>query len=1548
MAFNPDIIQSINGFYSEHYLLALLDKDEDMRALFERWDADPVSPAKQLEGLRRTYFAAKSKLHEASDTATQTGIATGWHRAILNALGFETTAEQLTLDDQTEVAIATSVEQNGTPRIVVLDAGWQPTSADPTPLLERSAAAAFLTGTKAHCDTLGTLVSAIYRNQEAPRWILLLGGDHILLIDQRKYFLGQWLHIDLDTAYGAQVANAPLREPAAMLARECLAPYSGTSIHDGIDDRSHRHAYSVSDDLKDSLREAIEILANEYLWWRRNVDRSAVFTTDILATLPNDLKEECLRWLYKLLFLFYVEARGGELDIVPMRQDCYRLGYSLEALRDLELVTLTTPEAQNGTFIHDSLNKLFDLVQNGTRKSSGLDLSDGAGAFAIHGLNAPLFDASRVTPLLAKARFRNAALQKILQLLSLSRTRKNHSRGRVSYAQLGINQLGSVYEGILSYTGFFAAERLYGIRRADKSDDPIFYIGESETHRYETAEFVMVDDPDQPGKSKRLVHEKGAYVLHLAGRDRERSASFYTPEVLTREVVLRTLNERIVTTTTADEILTLKVLEPAMGSGAFLNEAITQLADAYLARKQRETKQLIPAEQIHHERQRVKEWLARHNVYGVDLNPIAVELARVSLWLGTMHEGSSAPWFGLRLADGNSLVGCKRAIYTFSEITSGGFRDSAPTLLPMGPTWQTVPAGAVYHFLLPFDGMVDMRNDVVKDHLPAETAKVRSWRKEFVSQKWVKDNAKRLHEMTLRIDALWKVVSTERANAVAKCSTPRTFWPYNETADPLSIGSQEQIAAELEEPFHAYPRLKLIMDAWCALWFLPPADWNTLPSPDEWLERIDAILTGTLFVNDLFEVDAGDPDGVDTDYERDFVSRHGWIDTAKLKREIPFLRAADTCAARHRFHHYMLRFAEVFTERGGFDVLLGNPPWLKVSWDESGVLGEYDPMIVMKDLSATDVVAERNRILERPGALAAYIDEACATLAFREFANGVVSYAILKGTQTNLYKMFVVQAWELLSGIGFAGLLHPEGMYDDSKGQAARREVYKRLRFHAHFQNELLLFEDVGHTRPYGFSIYGPEQSPNFKSICNLYHPRTIQACLDHDGFGNVPGMKDANGRWNTSGHASRMLTVTERELAIMAQIEGTPDVLGTKLLAAHSTEALTVLAKLSAQPRRASDVDPNYEVSRCFDESIDQKKGYFVKAPADIATIDNIVLCGPNILIGNPGGQNSGPEAKTNLDYVSTDWELVSNDFVANAKYRVTEKGRAAVDTASQQFKIAHRMMLAITGVRSLIPAVVHPETMHIHGVSTTRLSKHSDLLVIAALAFSIVADYGVRVVNKTNLNDFLPYIPFPAADSPWLYPLAMVALRMNCVTSHYAPLWEEVTAHHGIKSEWSRDHAPRTDRARRALEIDCDALATLAYGLTADELCAIYTTQFAVLQGYERSNRYDANGRLLPGAVQRLATKLGWHTGTLPPPPKQDGTPGADPWVVDHILSNGENIGAIRWQDPKLFPLVERTYVPPFTTNDREADMRKAIERWQAWLDSGVPKELPFGDRS
>jgi len=259
---------------------------------------------------------------------------------------------------------------------------------------------------------------------------------------------------------------------------------------------------------------------------------------------------------------------------------------------------------------------------------------------------------------------------------------------------------------------------------------------------------------------------------------------------------------------------------------------------------------------------------------------------------------------------------------------------------------------------------------------------------------------------------------------------------------------------------------------------------------------------------------------------------------------------------------------------------------------------------------------------------------------------------------------------------------------------------------------------------------------------------------------------------------------------------------------------------------------------------------------------------------------------------------------------------------------------------------AVLPPGPFHVSNVSTHSIG--CGAFELLGLASSLCLDFQVRTTGKPRIPDLYSLISLPAADSPWLYPLAMVALRMNCVTSHYAPLWEEVTAHYGVGSQWSRDHAPRTDAARRALEIDCDALATLAYGLTADELCAIYTTQFAVLHGYERDNRYDRNGRMLPSAVQRLARKLGWNDGQPAPPPTRDGEPGDEPWTVAVDLPDGTRTGAIAWDDPKLFPRTVRTYLPPFTGNDREADMRAAIERWQHWRESGAPRQLPYGDRA
>jgi hypothetical protein len=141
---------------------------------------------------------------------------------------------------------------------------------------------------------------------------------------------------------------------------------------------------------------------------------------------------------------------------------------------------------------------------------------------------------------------------------------------------------------------------------------------------------------------------------------------------------------------TADDILTLTVCEPAMGSAAFLNEVVDQLAEAYLERKQDELNERIPHDRITIEKQKVKMLLADRNVYGIDKNPIAMELAEVSLWLNCIYRdrqtstetndrGESwtktiegevfVPWFGLQLNCGNSLIGARRQVYRRKQVT---------------------------------------------------------------------------------------------------------------------------------------------------------------------------------------------------------------------------------------------------------------------------------------------------------------------------------------------------------------------------------------------------------------------------------------------------------------------------------------------------------------------------------------------------------------------------------------------------------------------------------------------------------------------------------------------------------------------------------------------------------------------------------------------------------------------------------------------------------------------------------------------------------------
>lgn len=490
----------------------------------------------------------------------------------------------------------------------------------------------------------------------------------------------------------------------------------------------------VSSELRDGLRLSVELIASEVLARLRDQD---VRPEDIgeLGDLGKQLTRESLRYLYRVLFLLYAEARP-ELGILPADYPEYQQGYGLGRLGELIAERdLVDEKSRQGTYLYESLDLLFRKVQEGYRSRrthgpSALE-TDGVEADAkasedvglrFEPLHSKLFEADSIRLIglgaiphphddtdededdtdgggigarVLDTRLRNATLYKVLRLLMITRGKKGERGGFISYAQLGINQLGAVYEGLMSYSGFIAAdnEDLYEVAKGGDPKDGSWLIPKSKIDDYPRDVFVYRRD-EETGEDVRVTYTPGSFVYRLSGRDRQTSASYYTPESLTKVTVQLALQHRLDqdgTTTEARELLDWKICEPALGSGAFLNEAINQVAAEYLRRRQEELGTPIDTEKYAVELQKAKAYVALHNSYGVDLNETAVELAEVSLWLNTMHPGMEAPWFGLHLRRGNSLIGGRREVYPPEKLKKAAWLGTTPERFPLTEAGQGLP-----------------------------------------------------------------------------------------------------------------------------------------------------------------------------------------------------------------------------------------------------------------------------------------------------------------------------------------------------------------------------------------------------------------------------------------------------------------------------------------------------------------------------------------------------------------------------------------------------------------------------------------------------------------------------------------------------------------------------------------------------------------------------------------------------------------------------------------------------------------------------------------
>ena len=115
-----------------------------------------------------------------------------------------------------------------------------------------------------------------------------------------------------------------------------------------------------------------------------------------------------------------------------------------------------------------------------------------------------------------------------------------------------------------------------------------------------------------------------------------------------------------------------------------------------------------------------------------------------------------------------------------------------------------------------------------------------------------------------------------------------------------------------------------------------------------------------------------------------------------------------------RFFHWELEFADQFKTRKGFDLVLGNPPWIKVEWNEQSLLSDFDPRFAIRKLSAKETADQRDGMFRStPAARVDYVNECVYTQGMSEFLVARQNYPLLGGQQPNLYKCFLPTAWRV-------------------------------------------------------------------------------------------------------------------------------------------------------------------------------------------------------------------------------------------------------------------------------------------------------------------------------------------------------------------------------------------------------------------------------------------------------------------------------------------------------------------------------------------------------
>jgi len=654
--------------------------------------------------------------------------------------------------------------------------------------------------------------------------------------------------------------------------------------------QSEEEGERALNELRDGVMNALLALGNGFLLHPANKELKTALREGELSV--EAFYQELLRLIYRFLFLFTAEERAllFDPDTSEEAKTLYKKGYSLGKLRDLSL--------------RHTIKDRFDDLWEG-EKIVFEALSRGEELLGLPALGG-LFDTKQCATL-ERARLGNYYLLGAIRHLAFFR--KGGVLSRINYRDMDTEELGSVYESLLEL-----------IPEIDHSAvAPFNFMG------------------------------------HTAGSARKLSGSYYTPDVLVQELIASALvpviEEKL---KDADDpvkaLLSIRVIDPASGSGHFLLAAARKIAEylaPYLAGGQPTSKEY---------RHALREVIG-HCIYGVDLNPLAVELCKTALWLEALEPGKPLGFLDSKIQCGNALVGL-------------------------------------------YDG------SLLKEGIPNEAYKALSGDDRDVCRELAAEN--RQHAKELEIDLKYNV---------------KEVWDF--TALPEETVEQIQNKAEAWKALQKQMcSISLKEDLYTASFFTPK----------------------TKATKEL----------VPTNRHLRLLAQGQRIDDALAShiRQI---------ADKHRFFHWHLAFADVFAEGGGFDCVLGNPPWDMLQLNPAEFFASRDPDIAnARHSSAREKMIEKLKD-DHPSLYNEYIDAKDAVLRTQAFVHSAGRFPLTSFGRINLAPLFTELGSRLKGKYGRTGMVVPSGIATDSFTQAFFRHLVesKSLISLYDFENKEKLFAAV-------------------------------------------------------------------------------------------------------------------------------------------------------------------------------------------------------------------------------------------------------------------------------------------------------------------------------------------------------------------------------------------------------------------------------------------------------------------------------------------------------